>query len=171
MLQRRLPDFNRRYAALQTQLAALDRRPDTVLHGDLFAEHVLVDDALQVRSVLDFGFLSTAGDPRFDAAITAALINMYGEHAAASTEAYTNHFAIGLDYPPDVLRLYRAAYAVATSNAFSSDGSDGHFEWCARVLQHPAVTVALTPDGGHGAMRRLGLPRSELSIASRRLQG
>jgi hypothetical protein len=42
-----------------------------------------------------------------------------------------------------VLHLYRAAYATATSDAFTADGSDGHFDWCVRQLTAPRVTAAL----------------------------
>jgi aminoglycoside phosphotransferase (APT) family kinase protein len=143
LLRRRVPDFDRRYTALLSGLAALDRRPDTVLHGDLFGENVLIDSSGQPTAVLDFGFLSGAGDPRFDAAVTAAIMNMYGPHAAAITTALTEAFADHLGHSPRVLRLYQAAYAVATSDAFTSDGSDGHFAWCARQLTGPGVTAAL----------------------------
>jgi aminoglycoside phosphotransferase (APT) family kinase protein len=144
LLRRRIPDFDRRYAGLVTGLAALDGRPDTVIHGDLFGENVLVDDAGGPTAVLDFGFLSGAGDPRFDAAVTAATMNMYGTHAAAVAETLTDAFADRLGHPPQVLRLYRAAYAVATSTAFTADGTDGHFDWCARQLTSPGITDILT---------------------------
>lgn len=143
LLRRRVPDFDRRYAALRSGLGALDRRPDTVLHGDLFGENVLIDNSGRLTAVLDFGFLSGAGDPRFDAAVTAATMNMYGNHAAATTEALTDAFAAYLGHPPPVLRLYRAAYAVATSDAFTADGSDGHFDWCTRQLTSSSTTAAL----------------------------
>ena len=119
-----MPDFDRRYTRLLAGLAALDRRPDTVIH--LFAENVVVDTDGRPTAVLDFGVLSGAGDPRFDAAVTAATMNMYGTHAAAITETLTDAFADHLGHPPHVLRLYRAAYATATSSAFTTDGSDGH---------------------------------------------
>jgi hypothetical protein len=35
------------------------------------------------------------------------------------------------------------AYALATSNAFTSDGSDGHFAWCLRQLSRPDITAVL----------------------------
>lgn len=143
LLRARVPEFDRRYAAVTAGLEALDRQPDTVVHGDLFAENVLVDAAGRPSAVLDFGFLSTAGDPRFDVAVTAAILNMYGTHAAAITEALTERFAADLGHPADVLRLYRAAYAIATSTAFTADGSDGHFAWCTRQLTAPEVTAAL----------------------------
>jgi aminoglycoside phosphotransferase (APT) family kinase protein len=143
LLRHRVPDFDRRYAALLTGLAALDRRPDTVVHGDLFGENVLVDHTGHPTAVLDFGFLSGAGDPRFDAAVTAATMNMYGPHAAAITARLTGTFADHLGHPPRTLHVYRAAYAVATSDAFTDDGSDGHFDWCTRQLTAPDVTAAL----------------------------
>jgi hypothetical protein len=70
-------------------------------------------------------------------------MNMYGPHAAVVTETLTDVLADELGYPPQVLRLYRAAYAVATSTAFTADGSDGHFDWCTRQLTAPLVTAAI----------------------------
>jgi aminoglycoside phosphotransferase (APT) family kinase protein len=134
VLRARVPDFDRRHAAVVAGLERLDRRPETVLHGDLFAGNVLGDAAGRPVAVLDFGFLSGAGDPRFDAGVTAGITNMYGPNAAAITASLTARFAAELGHSEAVLRLYRAAYAIATSTAFTSDGSDGHFAWCVHRL-------------------------------------
>jgi Phosphotransferase enzyme family len=134
VLPTRVPDFDRRYEAVVAGLAALDRRPDTVLHGDLVGENVLVDASGRPSAVLDFGFLSGAGDPRFDAGVTAGIMDMYGPDAVATTERLTERIAAGLSYDPDVLRLYRAAYGIATATAFGSDSTDGHFAWCVRQV-------------------------------------
>jgi aminoglycoside phosphotransferase (APT) family kinase protein len=138
-----VPDFSRRYARLLEKLDGLDRIPTTVIHGDLFGENILVDDGVQPTAVLDFGFLSTAGDPRLDASITALIMNMYGPHGPAIADSLTEVFAAELGYPVEVMLIYRAAYAVATSNAFTLDGSDGHFPWCVAQLTRPAVSAAL----------------------------
>jgi aminoglycoside phosphotransferase (APT) family kinase protein len=143
VIRRHLPDFDRRYARLQEHLGAMPGRPDTVIHGDLVTGNILVDDQARPLAVLDFGFLTTAGDPRLDAAIAASVMNMYGPHAPAITSALTTQLAKDLGYPVDVLLTYQAAYAVATSNAFSSDGSDGHFAWCINQLRRPDVTDVL----------------------------
>jgi aminoglycoside phosphotransferase (APT) family kinase protein len=111
--------------------------------GDLFGENILVDEEFCPVAVLDFGFLSTAGDPLLDAAISAVIMNMYGPSAPAIGEALTDQLAAGLGYPPEVLLMYQAAYAVATSNAFTADGSDGHFRWCIAQLRRPRITAAL----------------------------
>ncbi len=143
VLRRDLPGFDLRYARLQEKLRALDPVPDTALHGDLVPDNILVDQELRPLAVLDFGFLTTAGDPRLDAAIAAAITNMYGAHAPRITRALTAQLAAGLGYPASTLLIYQAAYAVGTANAFTADGSDGHFAWCIRQLARADVTAVL----------------------------
>jgi hypothetical protein len=143
VIRHHLPDFDRRYSALLKRLALLDTQPDTVIHGDLFGGNILVDELNRPVAVLDFGFLTTAGDPRFDAGITAGIMNMYGPHAQAITQELTVQIAQRLCYPPEVLLSYQAAYAVATSNAFTADGSDGHFAWCIAQLRRPDICEAI----------------------------
>jgi Ser/Thr protein kinase RdoA (MazF antagonist) len=144
VLRRRLPDFDRRFAGLLEKLAALEELPDTVVHGDLVPGNILVAEDLRPLAVLDFGFLTTAGDPRFDAAIAAAVMNMYGPHAPAIVTELTRRIAADLGYPAELLLTYQAAYAVATSNAFSRDGSDGHFAWCIAQLERTDIAAVLT---------------------------
>ena len=143
VIRRRLPDFDRRYARLRECIATMPGCPDAVIHGDLIPGNILVDEQARPLAVLDFGFLTTAGDPRLDAAIAASVMNMYGPHAPAITDALTARLARDLGYPADVLLTYQAAYAVATSNAFTSDGTDGHFAWCISQLRRPDVTAVI----------------------------
>lgn len=143
LLRRHVSDFDDRYARLVERLGAIDPIPVSVVHGDLFGENILVDSALRPLSVLDFGFMSTAGDPRLDAAITASIMNMYGPHGPDITTALTGRFAAEFGYPVDVLLLYQAAYAVATCNVFTPDGDDGHFRWCVAQLGRADVGAAL----------------------------
>jgi aminoglycoside phosphotransferase (APT) family kinase protein len=138
-----LPDFDRRCADLLERLGALGYLPDSAIHGDLFGENILVDRHCHPTAVLDFGFLTTAGDPRFEAGITASIMNMYGPHALSITRDLTGLIAQELAYPPDVLLSYQAAYAVLTSNAFTPDGSDGHFAWCIAQLRRADVSKAI----------------------------
>jgi aminoglycoside phosphotransferase (APT) family kinase protein len=135
VIRRQLPDFDHRYAWLRERIAAMPGHPDAVIHGDIFPGNILVDEHARPLAVLDFGFLTTAGDPRLDAAIAAAVMNMYGPHAPEISDTMTARLAADLGYPADVLVTYQAAYAVATSNAFTPDGSDGHFAWCINQLR------------------------------------
>jgi aminoglycoside phosphotransferase (APT) family kinase protein len=143
VIREQLPDFDRRYSALRDSLGTLGAWPDTVIHGDLLGGNVLVDDQARPLAVLDFGFLTTAGDPRLDAAITANIMNMYGPHAPAITQNLTARIARELGHPADVLLVYQAAYAVATSNAFTPDGRDGHFAWCIAQLRRADISEAI----------------------------
>ena len=102
-----------------------------------------MDAQARPLAILDFGFLTTAGDPRLDAAIAASVMNMYGSHAPAITAALTAQVAAELSYPVEVLLTYQAVYAVATANAFTADGSDGHFAWCISQLRRPDIAAAL----------------------------
>jgi hypothetical protein len=143
VIREHLPDFDHRFTALQERLTSLGTCPDTVIHGDLFGANILVDDQARPLAVLDFGFLTTGGDPRLDAAITAGVMNMYGPHALSITQELTSRFARELGYPAEALLTYQAAYAVATSNAFTPDGSDGHFAWCLAQLRRADISEAL----------------------------
>ena len=102
-----------------------------------------MDENHRPTAVLDFGFLSTAGDPRLDAATTAIIMNMYGPHSAEIGQTLSRRLAAALGDQLEALLVYQAAYAIATSNAFTTDGTDGHFAWCIAQLTRPDVTDAL----------------------------
>ncbi|MGZ4504187.1 MAG: phosphotransferase family protein [Nocardioidaceae bacterium] len=142
-LSARLPRLDVVVSAVVDRLDELSTERLSLVHGDLIPANVLVDDTTRPHAVLDFGFLSTVGDPAFDAAITASIFDMYGPHAAQNEAVLDGAIADRFGYPPGRLAVYRAAYALITSNCFSVSGSDGHFEWCARMLERPQVLEAL----------------------------
>ncbi|MEJ7690534.1 MAG: phosphotransferase [Nocardioidaceae bacterium] len=130
-------------SAVIGHLGRLSRVPPALVHGDLVPQNILTANG-RPTAVLDFGFLSTIGDPAFDAAITASISDMYGP-AAARSEALLDEAVIDrFGYDPARLAIYRAAYALITANCFSASGNDGHFEWCVRVLERPSVRAALS---------------------------
>ncbi|WP_425825600.1 phosphotransferase family protein [Streptomyces fractus] len=115
-------------------LRSLPDVPDTVIHGDLVPPNIHVDASGRPVAVLDFGFYTTAGDPAFEAAVTAAVWDMYGPHAAAHTSELTRLFADELGYALATLSAYQAAYALTTYDLFGMGVDDGHFRWCAEQL-------------------------------------
>ncbi|MBX9361529.1 phosphotransferase family protein [Streptomyces sp. WAC04114] len=116
-------------------LRALPDRPESVVHGDLVPPNIHLDEAGHPVAVLDFGFCTTAGDPAFEAAVTAAVWDMYGPDAAHHTAELTRLFARELGHAEEVLELYRKAYALITYDLFGTGPQDGHFRWCAALLR------------------------------------
>ena len=117
-----------------------------LIHGDLVPPNILVQHGV-TSGVLDFGFLTTLGDPHFDAAITASVFDMSGPSADASEEFLSGEFSGRFGQDPQRYGLYRAAYAVITNAYFGADGLDGHFAWCARMLTRSDVRAAVLDTG------------------------
>lgn len=147
LLRARVPDFDGLYRALTDHLDAVAPVAPTIIHGDLFPPNILVDAEVRPLAALDFGFFTTAGDPRFDAAVAAAIFAMYGPDSTAIRHALTGRVASALGYHGDHLRQYQAAYAVATAGLFAADGSDGHTAWAVNLLNDPATRAALREPG------------------------
>jgi hypothetical protein len=135
VLAAHVPGLSAAMERVVASLAALPDSPVTAIHGDLVPPNIHVDDTARPTAVLDFGFFTTTGDPAFEAAVTAAVWDMYGPHAEHHATALTGLFASELGYPAETLALYQAVYALTTYDLFSSDGSDGHFHWCAALLR------------------------------------
>ncbi len=132
-------DFEAGVGRTQKALRALPDAPVTAIHGDLVPPNIHIDAAGRPVAVLDFGFYTTTGDPAFEAAVTAAIWDMYGPHAEEHTAELTRLFAHELGYAPATLTAYQAAYALTTYDLFGLDDRDGHFRWCAEQLRRNAV--------------------------------
>lgn len=143
LLTAAVPDLDKKIIGLYEHLAALP--PTTALpvcHGDLFPENILLDGDGAVTAVLDWGFLSTAADPAFDASISAAIFDMYGVEARERDDELTDVLCRA-GHDRHRLLTYRAAYALATATVYDPAGQDGHFAWCAGQLNRDDVTAVL----------------------------
>ena len=137
----RLPDLDELTKVVVAGLEGLGPGEESLLHGDLIPANILVDE--RSPAVIDFGFLTTVGDPAFDAAVTASIYDMYGPRARQTEAVLDTAITDRFGHAAERLALYRAAYALTTSNCFSASGSDGHFDWCVRMLERPDVRAAL----------------------------
>jgi aminoglycoside phosphotransferase (APT) family kinase protein len=142
LLRSAVPGADALVAVLAAELRALPETVASLVHGDLVPANVLVRGD-EVAGVLDFGFLSTLGDPQFDAAVAASIFDMYGVNARRSEAVLDAHFLERFGHEPRAYALYRAAYAVVTHAAYSAEGTDGHFAWCAAMLRRLEVRSAI----------------------------
>jgi aminoglycoside phosphotransferase (APT) family kinase protein len=138
-----VPDLPEVVAAVTSRLRSLPAATPALVHGDLIAANVLVDERRRPAAVLDFGFLTTVGDPAFDAAVTSSVYDMYGDRARRTEARLERAFTRRCGHDPARLAVHRAAYAIVTATCFSASGSDGHFAWCVAMLQRPDVRDAL----------------------------
>ncbi|TWD75310.1 phosphotransferase family enzyme [Kribbella amoyensis] len=113
-----------------------------VVHGDICPPNLLVGDTGRLTAVLDWGFLTTAGDNTFDAATAAGFYDMYGPDARTVDDELLARFEAD-GHSRERMLLYRAAYAITTATVYNADGSDGHFAWCVGNLNRPDVRAAL----------------------------
>ncbi len=111
-------------------------------HGDICPPNVLVDDDCRLSAVLDWGFFTMLADPVFEMALTSSFFDMYGPHALRVDRHLSDLFAGAFGVQREDILRYKAAYALIGSNAYS-DTADGHFRWCAAVLQRPDVRAAV----------------------------
>ncbi|MER7890176.1 aminoglycoside phosphotransferase family protein [Micromonospora sp. NPDC094482] len=130
-------------AALAGRLLDVDSGRRAVIHGDLTPANVLVDTAGKPSAVLDWGFLTTEGDPAFDAAVAAAIFDMYGHEASQVEQDLLDRIEERMGYDRAAMLVYRAAYSLISANAYDPTGRDGHFAWCVAALNRADVTRAL----------------------------
>ncbi|MEV6281465.1 phosphotransferase [Kribbella sp. NPDC051770] len=137
-LERLVDDFGNRLDCLQQRLKGLTEAGQLV-HGDVTAGNILVDDDLRPLSVIDFGLLSMPGDPVFDAASAAALYALWSPETRAIEADFDVAITERLGYDADDLLTYRAVHALLVGNAHDADpfGRDSGVPLTATLLNDP----------------------------------
>jgi hypothetical protein len=107
----------------------------SVVHGDICPPNVLMDGS-RVAAVLDWGFMSTAGDSTFEASLAAGFFDMYSPEARRLDDLLTDRF-VELGHDRELMRLYRRAYAIVTATIYDANAGDGHYSWCVAQLARP----------------------------------
>ncbi|GAB2591930.1 hypothetical protein GCM10027269_54050 [Kribbella endophytica] len=146
-LDRLIDKFDTKLDCLQQRLHAITPARDTqLIHGDVTAGNILVDDQLQPVSVLDFGLLSMAGDPVFDGASAAALYALWSPDTRAIEADFDAALIARLSYAADDLLTYRAIHALLIGNAHDADpfDRDSGVPLTAKLLNDPQYTAFLT---------------------------
>jgi hypothetical protein len=143
VLARAVDGFAGKLAALRARLREVDSGLRTVVQGDLFPGNIQLDAAGRPTAVLDWGFLTTEGDPVFDAGVAAAIFDMYGPDALATELDLGERIRARTGFDRDAMLVYRAAYSLITATAYDPEGRDGHFAWCVAALNRADVARAL----------------------------
>lgn len=139
-------DFDAKLEALLSRLSDLKEPEPRLVHGDVTAGNILVDDDLCPVTLLDFGLLTMAGDPVFEAAAAASVIDLWSPRAREVEAAYDATFAARLGYDAEQLLLYRCAYSLIIANAHDDDpyGRDSHAPLTAKFFNSPEVAGLLS---------------------------
>lgn len=138
-MRQAVEQFDEKVVAVQQFLLRSASAEHRLFHGDLGGGNLLVDDELNVVSVLDFGFLSGLGDPRFDASIASGVFDMWSPRAQLRQQQFDALLERELGYGGEGLLALRAAYAIVVANAYDVDGQDGQFWWSTTFLNRPDV--------------------------------
>jgi len=142
-LRRAVRDFDRLYESIVREVRQFPDAGPHVVHGDLCPPNILLDADLKVSAVIDWGFLSHFGDSLFDASIACGIYNMYGTYHRENDDFLVSEFVDRHDDDCHRLLVYRALYAILTSNVYSEDGTDGHYAWCAESLNRRDIREIL----------------------------
>jgi aminoglycoside phosphotransferase (APT) family kinase protein len=130
-LARDVAGFDRVVEQVVEELERLEPEEMVVVHGDICPPNVLMDGP-RVAAVLDWGFLSTAGDSTFEASLAAGFFDMYGPDARRLDNLLLDRFE-ELGHDRERMRLYRHAYAIITATIYDEHGQ-GHYRWCVDQL-------------------------------------
>lgn len=129
-----LPDVDAIVEALRERIRALADPAKVLVHGDYFPGNVLMDDDFSVTGVIDFGWLTVAGDPVMDLASSAIFLDVVRGHQASDAErVHARLLATHGNELAEAIEIYRGWYGVRFSPYKADDGS--LFEWCVKSLR------------------------------------
>ncbi|WP_405060680.1 phosphotransferase [Kribbella sp. NBC_01505] len=131
-LERDVPAFSDLLDQVTRRLASIELERLSIVHGDICPDNVLMDGP-RPTALLDWGFVSMAGDNTFDAALAPGFFDMYGADARQRDLVLLDRFeALGHDRAR--MHLYRQAYAILTATIYDPEAGDGHYAWCVADL-------------------------------------
>ncbi|MFC5263344.1 aminoglycoside phosphotransferase family protein [Kribbella qitaiheensis] len=140
-LQKDINGFDELLESVQAKLKAIEPDDLQILHGDICPPNLLIDGDGRI-ALLDWGFLTTAGDNTFDASTAAGFFDMYGPDARLIDDLLLDRFEAA-GHSRERMYLYRAAYAITTATIYSPDASDGHYLWCVNNLNRADLRDAV----------------------------
>lgn len=135
--------YNEKFPAKAEALVhAIERQPQaplSVVHGDIFAGNILVNEALdRMTGIIDFGTYTLFGNALLDIASGFGYYKMYAPDRKAIWAALLPKVLNRLTQEEDSLFFqYLLANAILTSNLYTTHPDpreNGHFQWAADIV-------------------------------------
>jgi hypothetical protein len=131
--------FPAKAAALVSAIEAQPTAPLSVVHGDLFAGNILVNDALgRVEGIIDFGTYTQFGNALLDIASGFGYYRMYAPERKAIWAAMLPKVLSRLtDEEHPAFFQFLLANAILTSNLYTTNPDprdNGHFQWAVAIV-------------------------------------
>jgi hypothetical protein len=143
-LSRDVPHFATKMQQLSIVLDQPYHGEYRLIHGDFFPGNLLVNDDCEIVALLDFGLLTMIGDYLFDLATGWVFFDIYDQ---LNVHVRDRYLTILLDHLGEQARgkLYRYVliYSILSANTYSSQCSDGHYQWCVANLSNQHYWDAL----------------------------
>ncbi|MFF1650787.1 phosphotransferase family protein [Streptomyces sp. NPDC058240] len=125
---------------LRARLADTYTGPEAVIHGDLYPDNILLDDAQRITAVIDFGTFTMTGDPLYD--IAGACV-YYRQYDPDRLTAWRRLLDQATDRVPTgrapLLRAYAEITAILSCDLYPEDDrpiqATGHYQWAVAVLR------------------------------------
>jgi Phosphotransferase enzyme family len=138
-------DVDTKIASLLRLLALTDEPTPRLVHGDVTAGNILVDEHLRPVALLDFGMLTMSGDPAYDAAAAGSLHQLWSPEIRDIEASVDAAASDQLGYDPELLMIYRCVHFLLISNAHDADpySRDSAVPLAGQFLNTPEVTALL----------------------------
>lgn len=139
-------DFDAKLGKLLVLLSAVKEPGARLVHGDVTAGNILVDEQLRPVTLLDFGMLTMAGDPVIDAAAAGSLNEIWSPRVREVEAAFDDAFVVNqLGYDREQLLLYRCIHSILIGNIHDEDPyeRDSGVPLVGHLFSSPAVVALL----------------------------
>lgn len=123
-----------------------EQKNNSLIHGDFCPANTMVDDQLNITSIVDFGILTTVGDAMFDIALGLAFSDMYNEITTLNIKDYLKENLKNRLTEDEYLwiDLYVVYYSFVSAKMYTyNDPNKGHLKWCLKNLNDSSLTSGL----------------------------
>jgi len=140
-LQPAIPELD---GIVERLLTDLPEKPPALVHGDVTAGNILVDADCRPTAILDFGLMTMAGDPAYDAASAGTMYALWSPEVREIEAAFDAGVVSRFGYDPELLKTYRAIHLLLIANAHDADpyGRDDAVGLAAELVNGPHFTTS-----------------------------